>query len=360
MAMPRAALSNTLWRMLAAALISAAISPAGVASGQKIFLQDYEATLDQLGSSVASLPQHPEQIESLQQSLPPEWTVDAGGTTYNVSTAWISDALGKMRADAANRKSLSDEITERLKAMRAEAEAARPGGTAMNSANARAQLDKILSEKEYGQGAEKSVFARIWEQVQRWIDWLLDHTIGEIVGSKSVRTVVLYGILILVFMGAGLWLVRSLRGLARAEKLEIDAVFPPGRKWRDWAKDALSAAGSGDYRAALHAAYWAGVFRLGEIGVFRLDRARTPREYLQALDEQQSRDVEDGGNGSQRGHEAENGPAGRRAAIVALTRSMEASWYGYVPATQHDFDEAVNYLEKLGCRLRSTVLTEKS
>jgi hypothetical protein len=151
-----------------------------------------------------------------------------------------------------------------------------------------------------------------------------------------------------VFLFTAVWIVRGMRTIARSETLSVDAVFPPGKHWRDWTREASAAAARGDYRAALHSAYWAGVYRLAELGAWKLDRARTPREYLRMIGAQAQNEL------------AEQNPVGREIALRDLTQGMEASWYGYLPATQQDYDKAVAHLETLGCRFHSTAQTAKS
>ncbi len=332
-------------------------------SKPNLTLDQYETEMDRLASAVSVLPQHPEQIGDLRISVPPGWQVEAGGEKYDVSAAWLASALEEIEKHPAERKALCEEATEQLRSLRAEAGKADVIVVGANRTDARARLDKILSQREYLQVHQASWLSKVWDQVERWIDWLLDHTLGRLMGEGAVRTTVLYIIMIAVFLCAAVWLVRSLGLIVRSESLRVDAVFPPGKHWRDWAREALTAATMGDYRAALHAAYWAGVYRLAELGAWQLDRARTPREYLRMLDEQRTRGEESGyivQPQEARGAGADRDPAARTAALSALTRSMEASWYGYLPATRQDFDNAVNHLEKLGCRLRSTVQTANS
>jgi hypothetical protein len=351
---------------LATALSVAIGAPAVRADLQDLTLQEYQTRLDELTQKVSKLADDPSQAESLRKSLSAEWRVSAGGASYQVSLVWLSDELTQVDTDGKNHAAATKDVDEtlaQLRGMRAESDELAHGSSPPNTTNARPRLDQILSEREFRQAPDKSALARMWDQVQRWIEWLIERTIGRIIQSESIRTVVLYTILTGVFLIAAVWIIRSLRGIVRTEKLQMNAVFHPGRRWRDWAQDALTAAGAGDYRTAVHAAYWAGIFRLGEIGDFDLDFARTPREYLRALDAKRGRRADWYGREQAdpgRAAEGDRGPETRRTAIVNLTRSMESSWYGYEAATEKDFDSAVEQLETIGCRLRSTGQIEKS
>ena len=52
--------------------------------------------------------------------------------------------------------------------------------------------------------------------------------------------------------------------------------------------------------------------------------------------------------------------AERAAALAALTRNLESTWYGYQPATVGEFHTAVRQLEVLGCRFPSSLQTANS
>ncbi len=118
----------------------------------------------------------------------------------------------------------------------------------------------------------------------------------------------------------------------------------------------------------MHAAYWAGIYRLEELGVWQLDRSRTPREYLGLVARAAtapSTVVPSSTRGTGATHavgEAREpvGPSERAAALAKLTRSLETTWYGYEPASAGDFGEAVSQLEALGCRFPSNLQNASS
>ena len=318
-----------------------------------ISLPDYEAELDRIAADVSALKDHPERIAAMRKALPGGWMVQSGGQEFEASIAWLADALGEMEKKPKDRAEICDAAVMRLHAIKAEAESIKAAQAGPDISDSSARLRKILSAREFQNVHQQSWLSQLWDQLQRWIDWVLSHTLGRLLGEGALRTTLLYAMIAVVFLFVAVWIVRSLRSLARTETLRVDAVFPPGKHWRDWAREALAAAGSGDYRAALHASYWAGVYRLAELGTWKLDRARTPREYLRLVNQPPNAAMETHGT-------AGTAKPERAAALTALTRSMEASWYGYLPATQQDFEVAVNHLETLGCRLRSTAQTANS
>ena len=113
------------------------------------------------------------------------------------------------------------------------------------------------------------------------------------------------------------------------------------RGWRDWARDALAASARGNHRDAIRLAYWAGVYRLEELGVCKVDRTRTHREYLRLLG-------------------AAPGAENRRVPLENLTWRFERVWYGREPASAEDFQFVIKQLEMLGCVFPSTLATGSS
>jgi hypothetical protein len=316
---------------------------------QSVTLAQYESELDRLANAFSDLPAHPAGADALRQSLPSAWIVDTGQEKYEVSAEWIVDALKVNGKSPKDQNEIWEGAAARLKSLKAEAERLKDAGAEGNRADAKARLQKILQRREFNQAAKgQSWWSQVWDQIWRWVDWLLDHTIGRLLGNGTAKTVALWVLIGGVFLFAALWIVRGMRGMVRTEGLTVDAVFPPGKHWRDWTREAAASASRGDYRAALHSAYWAGVYRLAELGAWKLDRARTPREYLRMIGEQAQNEL------------AEQNPVGREMALKDLTQGMEASWYGFLPATEQDYDKAVAHLETLGCRFHSTAQTVKS
>jgi hypothetical protein len=336
--------------LMTGGIVSAAkIAMDEAAAMQTVTLAQYESELDRIANAFSDLPAHPSGVDALRQSLPSGWIVDTGQEKYEVSALWIADALKVSGKSPKDQKEIWEDAAERLKSLKAEAERLKDAGAEGNRADAKARLQKILQRREFNQAKQgQSWWSQVWDQIWRWIDWLLDHTIGRLLGNGTAKTVALWVLIGVVFLFAAVWIVRGMRGMVRTEGLTVDAVFPPGKHWRDWTREASAAASRGDYRAALHSAYWAGVYRLAELGAWKLDRARTPREYLRMIGEQAQNEL------------AEQNPVGREMALKDLTQGMEASWYGFLPATEQDYDKAVAHLETLGCRFHSTAQTVKS
>jgi hypothetical protein len=121
---------------------------------------------------------------------------------------------------------------------------------------------------------------------------------------------------------------RVIRQSARLESVVPEVVPVSAKSWRAWMEEAQGAATKGMWREAVHLAYWAGISFLEQNGMWKPDKARTPREYLRLL------------------------PAGSesRPPLSDLTRKLELTWYGNQPAGPETFSETVTLLETLGCR----------
>lgn len=84
----------------------------------------------------------------------------------------------------------------------------------------------------------------------------------------------------------------------------------------------------GQWRDAIHLGFWAAVARLESDGVWPPDKARTPREYLNAIT-----------------------PDHRiKPSFSEVTRTFEAAWYGQQNSSAVDFQRFAAQLENLGCR----------
>jgi len=119
--------------------------------------------------------------------------------------------------------------------------------------------------------------------------------------------------------------------------MALQAAAVPARSWQEWIFAGREAAGRGDYRMAVHCAYWAGIARLQEVGALSPDRTKTPREFMANLEQPKM--------------VAPEILAGRRQALSTLTSRLEKIWYGYHYATEADFRDSLAQLETLGCHL---------
>ena len=364
----RAKESVLLLALAGAVLVCASVTPASPAhaqetqpsqptpSAREMDLAAYLAELDRASTAVSRLNQNPAETPALRESLPKAWPVRIAGQRFEVSTSWLGSALETMETTPAVRASLQKDIEGRIQLLRQQAEALERSDAGLDPAAARAKLESILHQREFrlvhGPTWWDHARARFWN----WFFGVLRRFFGGLAGTPRTRELVVWGLIALAFVLLALWVKSALLRAARARGLEIGAASLPGKTWRDWAREALAAAARQDHRDAIHAAYWAGVYRLRDLGAWQLDRARTPREYLRLL----AREAAAPGQLAAQGSVAPAEQAERAAALAALTRSLETTWYGYRPATASDFRAALSQLEALGCRFPSNLATANS
>jgi Domain of unknown function (DUF4129) len=314
-------------------LVAAQTPPVPNLAGPDLDIPGYEAELDRCAESV----KHQEEIRQLRQTLPRSWHVRMGEETVEVSTGWLASDLKKLADDPAHSASLSRDITSRLKAMRAAAVASDHGSGSTNLDEAHSRLDRILQGREFDAAKEPSQLEMLKARIARWIGEQIFKLLSRLhLGAKAGNTIS-WTIVCIAFLAFCYWVWKTVSSTKPKREL-LTQVAAESNDPRQWAKDALAAAERGDYREAVHCAYWAAVVHLEVLGVLQRDRARTPRESLRLLDP----------------HPKE------QSLLREFTRRFELIWYGYHPASAQDWSEARSHLEKMGCLAPSTVATANS
>jgi len=309
---------------------ASANSPASGASD--LDLQSYKSEL----TRIAGTGKTPGELRELRRSLPEYWTVHDGSRIYQVSTKEISDALAQIEHDP-KKSVVAEQLNARLRAMQRHADALAHPGVGPTYAESEQKLKRILERGEFQDAAGPSTWDLAWARINRWI---VEHIIrllrmlhiSEKTGNTIAWGVVFLAVVLLFYMIYG-WLTKASKTVqfrAEAEPMKSDV--------RQWVQEALAAADRGDFREAVHCAYWASVAHLEDIRILPRDRARTPRESLRILEQ----------------HPKEQG------VLQAITRSFELIWYGYRPASATDWAGAKQQMEKMGCLQASIAPTVPS
>jgi len=310
--------SLVLAALLHSSLPCSAQAPAEAA---ELDLQSYQQEL----SRIEQASKNAGELRELRRSLPETWTVKDGDRTYRVPTKEISDAIAELDRGS-KQAAATEQLKTRLQAMRQQAADLASSFPITNSGDAEAKLHKILKRGEFQEARGPSAWDLLRARMNRWI---LEHVIGllnllhisEKTGNAMAWAVIIVAVMLLFYVVYG-WLSKAERSTRfRAE------VEPVANDVRQWVKEALVAAERGDYREAVHCAYWASVAHLEDIRILPRDRSRTPRESLHLLER----------------HPEEQG------VLQAITRSFELIWYGYRPASAGDWAGAKEQLEKIGC-----------
>ncbi|HUA01316.1 MAG TPA: DUF4129 domain-containing protein [Candidatus Aquilonibacter sp.] len=302
-------------------------------SSAPLTLRQYIAELDSCSAVLNTHQSDPAAFRNLRATLPAEWKVTEGGQTYAVSTDWLTGALVALRVDTPGKNPLLAQTRQHLGALRAAAADLEDQSSSQNLQQTRAQLDHILSAKEFqGGGSGPSWFDVLKARFYDWLDRLIDRLFGHFRHGRTIGNAIAWTVIALAAVLLALWAARSsLRG-TNQPGIDLEGAARPEGGWRDWLRNAGAAAQRGDYRAAIHGAYWAAVMRLEDVHQLPQDRARTPREALRLI----------------RRESAEYAP------LAQLTRRFELVWYGYRSATETDWTDAMEQLEKLGCLPSST------
>ena len=143
-----------------------------------------------------------------------------------------------------------------------------------------------------------------------------------------VSRILIWGLLALAVVAAVFLVIRNYRQGNVYTQFTGSPDAVSAKPWRDWQAEAQAAAREGRWRDAVHLSYWAAISYLEGQGLWRPDRARTPREYLKLLPEADT----------------------HRDFLRQLTRSFEKVWYGTDPATAETYAGASSLLERMGCR----------
>jgi hypothetical protein len=288
---------------------------------------EYVAALDATRDLVAALtPDRRADVDNIVAALPSAWVVNAANHTYRVPTSWLLVELNRWREQPDT--TVLGDIVRGL-------EARRRGAVSLTReprdlARERTDLAQILASKEF-----QGVHGPTWfEELRAGAMALLVRWLGGILRSSAIPTltrVAVYGLAALAILVVGVALFRVLRTFEAAplQSLHPDAL-PASRSWRQWRDDADAAAASGQWREAIHFAYWSAIAFLETEGAWRPDATRTPREYVRLLPDS----------------------ASSRAPLTTLTRLLEHVWYGTQPASAADFERAQVSLEELGCPSR--------
>jgi hypothetical protein len=261
-------------------------------------------------------------------TLPAEWIVQVDGQSMHVKTDWLASALATEEAAPPDAASRLEPAHQRLVALREAAEALDAPPTGVTQAQSRARLDRILSDREFQGAHGPSWWDKLKARIFAWITKYLDKLFSKVGVSAATGSGIAWAVVLLVAVLLAYWGVRYWVNLTLRSEMDLRGAAPVGHDWRYWAAEARNAAARGDYRSAIHAAYWAAVTRLEENNLLPQDSSRTPRESLRLLRPQN--------------------PA--YAPLKDLTRRFELTWYGYHAATPSDWDEAMQHLEELGCR----------
>lgn len=290
-------------------------------------LAEYKSQLEQYSAEIHKIAEHPELAVDFNHSVPPTFIqVQTQAGVITVSVEFLHKELDKyLEAAPALKPTILSQLGDRIKAMRNESEGferAREGDPA-----ARARLNQILSGSEFDRVRGPTELELQQERISAWIQKKLDKLFPTPPDLDQLGQIFVWIVIAIACSILAVWLYRQSRERLDRPR-EVMPFVRSARSWRSWLVEAHERAAQGEWREAIRLGFWAAVSRLESDGVWRPDKARTPREYLNAI------------------------PAANatKSPFAAATRTFEAAWYGGRPASAGDFERFVNEIEKLGCR----------
>ncbi|MGB6429192.1 MAG: DUF4129 domain-containing protein [Candidatus Acidiferrales bacterium] len=311
-------------------------SAASSAAASPLDATSFAAELRRLQSASAQNSSTPGEITRLRTSLPDEWNVKTTDGNYEISTAPLAALLKKAEQDPAHSAAHLQDASEWLDAEARQVESY----TAANSnsgANAGAALSEILARREFRGVGTASAREMFQQRLQEWLERIVEWFIGHIGRHATSAKIFFELLLVVVVVWLGAALVRFWMRRARYDELDAPQSVAIARSWQEWIRAAREASERGDFREAVHSAYWAGISYLEAVELIEPDRARTPREYVRLLSQPQP--------------ETAASLEKPRAALAALTARLEQVWYGRRPASREDFLDSMRQIEGLGCQL---------
>ena len=202
-----------------------------------------------------------------------------------------------------------------------ESAAAGPFAAAPDYARERETMKQVLSGRDFRNLEAPTVRDSFLEKLGAWLNRFLEN-LGKLHASSVwAGRVMVWGFILAACVGLAwglLQLERRWRIRLVPESDGIAAGAASARDWQLWLNDARRAAAAGQWREAIHCVYWAAISRLESKRLWPADRARTPREYLALV--------------------AQEDP--RRAGLATLTGSFERSWYGGRAAGESEYRKA--------------------
>ena len=267
------------------------------------------------------------QLQMLKQLLPAQEEVEAPGQFVRVDNTWLHEALNALSVKPEERATRLTELAERLAVL--QQRLTDPNAAQRVDESSRERLTRILAQPEYQQEQQQESSIKQWvmtllRQVRDWFRKLFGAR-PQAQPSQftlNLTRLLIGGALVLVLFYALYKFFRWYGTRKRHKEVEpgpreiLGEVISETATTEDLLTTARALAAQGDYRGAVRRAYIALLFELEQRGKLRLHRAKTNRDYLEALR-----------------NEAMIYPS-----FVALTRMFERIWYGHANATEFDFE----------------------
>ena len=265
-------------------------------------------------------------LEQIRTSFPKNQTVEAEGEVCNVDNSSLHKKVDELKSGVED----VDPLLEVLQAMESRvAQRQEMGQPAQSKDDARKRLETILARPEYATTTRgPNPLTRLFRALIEWLkkffpepkqikpgslDWLtLIAKIG-VVAAALALLVFLTKLLLNRFKRT-----RKIKARKKQEpRIVLGERLEPEQTATDLLSEAEALARSGDLRAAIRKGYIALLVELGDRKIISLAQHKTNRDYLNAV--------------------RELPPLHSR--MAGLTSSFERHWYGFVDASQNDWQD---------------------
>ena len=188
-------------------------------------------------------------IKEFRDGLPPSWNVSVPGRRYSISTKPLRDQLGGESPD--NARVWFSHLQAEIRS------AQRLGVQPLPAAHA--QLNKILAGRAFAGVRPPTYLELLRARVSAWLERMLLKLFSGLsrhpIGAKALFWVVLItGVAFIAF-----WIFRFIAGRDSMNFFQPGTTTVTARTWQEWIGAAREAAARGDFREAVHSAYWAGI-----------------------------------------------------------------------------------------------------
>ena len=308
--------------ILAGVLVGPAFCQGQATPGQTLTVPEYRVELKKLRVDAEQLGDSGTVPESLER-LGPSWVVHTEQRDFHIATEGLRRDVRRYERDQSVANATA--IRARIEELHHDIDGFEPPPVDISAQ--RSALNGILARREFS-----DVHGPNWmDRLKRWLFEIVFRLLRRLVQSSAVPTVGKYFVYGLIGAAGLALLYLVYRSIFRDP--EFADVIPSdlpisAKEWTIWLTEARAAAARGDWRDAVHLAYWAGISFLEREGFWKPDRARTPREYLRLISAQSE----------------------QRDTLASLTRIFELAWYAQRDVSEQTFSETLAELEKLGCR----------
>lgn len=308
--------------ILAGILIASAFCWADSGGSSQLTVSEYRAQLDQLLTACQQLNSSGSNVPPELKELPQSWRVHTEQQDFEVATEGLRRDLRRFEKERSFQTATA--IRARIQGLRDDLDGFEAPPPEVS--RQREHLTALLSRREF-QDVRGPTF--VDHLKQRLLDLIL-RALQFLFRSSAIPTIsryFVYGLIGLAVLALAFLVYQQIRTSLAQESFVPADVPVSAKSWALWLAEAQAAAQQHNWREAIHLAYWAGISFLEGQGMWRPDRARTPREYLRLLS-----------NSSE-----------HRETLAALTRIFELAWYAKREADADEFANTMNALEKLGC-----------